>query len=103
MANNEERYCKVCGRTTLFFLESDLLWYCDECDNVFGTNDTVEESDFDEFEDEKGESLVCPSCKNFVAVKDVLGDGMCPICLEELDNELEAKGYTYDESKGIYS
>lgn len=99
MANNEERYCKVCRRITIFFQESDLLWYCDECDNVFGTNDTVDESDFDEFEGDNGESLICPSCKNFIVVEDVMGNGMCPICLEELDDELESKGYSYNELK----
>lgn len=102
MVNNEERFCKVCGRITLFFLQSDLLWYCDECDNVWGTNNAIKKSDFSELEDENGESLICPSCNNFLTVEDVLEDGMCPICLKELEHELEEKGYTYDEEKEIY-
>lgn len=102
MANNEERFCEVCGRTTLFCLQSDLLWYCDECDNVWGTNNIVEDADFAELEDEEGIFLKCPLCNNFITIEDILDDGMCPICFEELDYELETRGYIYDEEKEIY-
>lgn len=34
MANNQEFFCNHCKKATLFFLESDLLWYCDECGHV---------------------------------------------------------------------
>lgn len=70
MANNEERFCKHCNRERLFFLGSDLIWYCDECGN-------------------------------FVSIKEALEWENCPICGEELDMEqLEKKGYAYDEAKG---
>lgn len=35
MADNQEMYCRHCGKNTLFTLESDRLWYCDECENIY--------------------------------------------------------------------
>ena len=60
MANNQEMYCVHCRENTLFFLESDLLWHCDECGNVYGSipadEDFEDEESWDEdFEDEESE------------------------------------------------
>lgn len=57
MANNREMYCEHCGRDTLFFQESDMLWYCDECDHVYGS--IPDDDDFwdDDFADDDDEEL----------------------------------------------
>lgn len=106
MANNEERFCNICNRETLFTLGSDMLWYCDECDNVFESNHTMCEEDIDEllleFEEENGESVLCKSCNNFVVVESVLEEGICYICQNDLDDELTEKGYIYNEEEGTY-
>lgn len=61
MANNREMYCEHCRRHTLFFLESDMLWYCDECDHVYGSipddedfwdEDFADDEDDEAFEEE---------------------------------------------------
>lgn len=95
MTNNEERYCKVCGRETLFFLDSDLLWYCDECGSVFGANPKINQEDMDDYflEDNDEETLICKTCYNIILIEDVLEEGLCPICFNDLDMELSEKGY----------
>lgn len=106
MTNNEERFCNICNKYTLFILESDLLWYCDECDSVFGSNSTWDKDELDEaikeFESDNGDAILCSHCNNLVAIKKVLDDGICLICGEEVDEELEKRGYIYDEDKESY-
>lgn len=86
MPNNQEFYCKHCGKETLFFLESDMLWYCNECDNVL---DSVPEGEMG-FENELDLPVVrCPFCNNLVQVDEVLEGQYCPICFEDLAEELE--------------
>lgn len=50
MANNQEMFCEHCKRHTLFMLESDLLWHCDECGHVHGSipSDWMEEEEFED-------------------------------------------------------
>ena len=107
MANNEERFCNHCGSETLFFLESDLIWYCDECGNPFDSEPVMDmDSDeyqdaLEEFEEEFGEAIYCRHCGNFITVEDALEDEICGICGEQIDEEqLENKGYSYDEEAG---
>lgn len=89
MVNNQEMYCKHCGRNTTFYLESDLLWYCDECENVYGSIPVgdIEDEMYDE--DMIGVVIRCPYCHNLVEI-DELEDGyMCPICFEDLSGQIE--------------
>lgn len=71
MANNEMRYCRFCGRETLFFLTDD--WRCDECGCYF-----------DGEEDSEGNR--CPHCGE--ELEDEY-DTVCPCCGEELDEDYE--------------
>lgn len=58
MVNNRVMYCTYCKRATLFILESDLLWYCDECGNLAENQPyDEEEEDFDSKEDEEEEVM----------------------------------------------
>lgn len=96
MVNNQEMYCAHCKRTTLFFLESDLLWYCDECGNVAESQpyDENEEEDFDSREEDEEEEMIhCPFCNNLVSIASLADGDMCPICYEDLSGELEKRGY----------
>lgn len=102
MANNEYLYCNVCLEETLFFLQSDLLWYCDKCDCVLGTKINLNEDYFYEFENENEESILCPSCKNYIYLEDIINDGICHICLYQLEDELEEKNYYYSQEEEIY-
>lgn len=106
MANNEERYCEHCGRNTIFFLESDLIWYCDDCGNPYGSHPLIRdeelEDELEEFEEENGPAVYCETCGNFVCVEDILEDAICPYCADDLDRELENKGYVYDDNLEIY-
>lgn len=91
MSNNREFYCKHCGKETLFFQEPDMLWYCDECEEVL---DSIPHSEDDELEldfcDELDFPVVrCPSCNNLVSSEDVVDGQHCPICYEDLSSELE--------------
>ena len=107
MTNNKASYCKVCGKETTFCLESDMLWYCDECEyvedaNIGFENDEEFQEKLEEFEIENGEAIYCKHCNNFCILKDVLENGSCPICSEELESELDKKGYAYCEDSGKY-
>lgn len=89
MANYQEMYCNHCKRNTTFYLESDLLWYCDECGNVYDSIPIEDIEDEEDWEDTIGDVIRCPFCHNLIEV-DELEDGyMCPVCFEELTNQLE--------------
>lgn len=93
MPNNQEFYCKHCGKETLFFLESDMLWYCDECGHVL---DSIPDDEH-EFEDEVDLPVVrCSSCNNLVRVDEIVDGQYCPICYEDLSEELEE---VYEENE----
>lgn len=101
MTNNQEFFCNHCKRETLFFLESDLLWYCDECGNVL---DSIPKEEQDS-EDELGYELEieldmpvirCPVCNNLVRVDEVVDGLYCPICFEDLSEKLD-EVYEEDE------
>ena len=106
MANNEQMYCNICKRETTFFLESDLLWYCNDCDQVRGSYPILRDEDIkeelEEFEDENGESVYCKSCGNFNVIVDIIEDNLCENCMEELCIQLEKKGYIFDEERDRY-
>lgn len=89
MANSEEMFCNHCRRNTTFFLESDLLWYCDECGNVHGSIplEDIEDEEFDE--DIVGEVIRCSFCHNLVEVAELEDGFLCPVCFEDLSNQLE--------------
>lgn len=97
MVNNQEFFCSYCKKKTLFFLESDFVWYCDECDNPLDdsveeiTEDTIDFDEMDwveEFENsdfEKGEKIVrCPYCEEVIAVNELVENNLCPFCLERI-------------------
>lgn len=97
MTNNDERYCEHCNRETTFYQESDLLWYCDECGNVYESTTILNKSK-EELEEEKedfeylyGPSIRCPSCHNLVATNDLDDDRLCPTCFEilEINNDTD--------------
>lgn len=108
MANNQEFFCNHCKKTTLFFLESDLLWYCDECDNVL---DSIPAEDIeDEYEEElieqasENDEVIfrCPHCRKLVSL-DTLEDGyLCPVCFDDLSDRVDSLGYEYDEESGEF-
>ena len=106
MANNEERFCEHCNKNTTFFLESDLIWYCDECGKPFGSYPLIKDEELEdaleEFEEHYGPAVYCGTCGNFVCVEDMIEDAICPYCAEELDLELEEKGYLFDEETEVY-
>lgn len=91
MVNNQEFFCNHCRRNTTFYLESDLLWYCDECGNVLHSiPDEIEEDDDEYFMDEMEQEVIkCPFCNNLIA-EDELEDGyLCPICYEDLSGKID--------------
>lgn len=101
MANCEEFFCNHCKRETMFFLQSDLLWYCDECENVLGSWPIEEE--FEEVDIEEDVVVIkCPNCNNLVNVDELEGDYLCPICFEDLGYTMEKMGYFYDEELDKY-
>lgn len=108
MANNKEAYCTVCNSYETFFLESDMLWYCDECGRVEGTKSKFRDEEsfqeaLEEFEDRYGEAIFCKSCNNFNALEGVVLEGVCGECFNELDeSDFEEIGYVYCEESGIY-
>lgn len=90
MTNNQEMFCRHCRRITMFTLESDLLWYCDECGNVFDSiPDGFDEDDI--WEEIIGEVIKCPFCNNLIEVEKLEDGYLCPICFEDLSD------YFYDE------
>lgn len=94
MSNNREIYCKHCGKETLFFEDSDMHWYCDECEEVLDSIPQGEDDELDldcelDFCDELDFPVVrCPSCNNLVSAEDVVDGQYCPICYEDLSKEL---------------
>lgn len=85
MTNNMEAYCKYCKENTLFLLESDLLWHCDECGNIL---DSVPEDEFEEYEDDMEQTIIrCPHCGSIFGIDEVVmeEDEMeCPICFDDI-------------------
>lgn len=86
MSNNMEAYCRYCKENTLFILESDLLWHCDECGNIL---DSVPEEEFEEFDDfDIDETIIrCPYCGSIFALDEIIeddGELECPICFDEI-------------------
>lgn len=92
MANNQEMYCRHCKEMTLFFLESDLLWHCDECGNVYDSipDDEIEEMEDGYFDDyDVGEVIKCPCCNNLIEMDDLEDGYLCPVCFEDLSDIVE--------------
>lgn len=89
MANNQEMYCRYCREVTLFFLESDLLWHCDECGHVYDSvpPDEIEDEDFESYD--IGEIIRCPLCNNLIETGELVDGYLCPVCYEDLSDELE--------------
>ena len=101
MANCKEYFCNHCKCETMFFLQSDLLWYCDECENVLGscTDDNIDDFDFEEGD---AELIKCPDCSHLVNIDKLDKNYSCPICFEFLGDEIERKGYSYDDESEKY-
>lgn len=76
MANNQEMYCNHCRRVTTFYLDSDLLWTCDECDNVHGSLPSEE--------NHSHIIVVCPNCGKELDHGDLDDDDNCPYCGYEI-------------------
>lgn len=102
MVNNQELYCNVCRGERTFYLRSDLLWYCDDCEKTFGTNPDYESDEelLEGFTTDNGALIYCQNCGNLTALKIVLENGLCPVCWEELYKELSKIGYAYNEESG---
>ena len=97
MANCEEYFCNHCKCETMFFLQSDVCWSCDECGNVLGSwpeDDNIEDL---EFGVNDVDIIRCPECNNLVNIDDLEDDYLCPVCFEFLGDEIEKRGYSYDE------
>ena len=88
MANNQEFFCNHCKRETTFYQESDLLWYCDECGNVLGSFPAEEYDDWGYDFDESG-LIHCPYCNNDVQIEELIDGVLCPVCCEDLSEEVE--------------
>ena len=103
MANNEELYCNHCRKVTTFFLESDLIWYCDECDKPLHSYPILEtdeiEEELQEFEEEYGLAVYCATCGNFVLIEDIDETQICPFCADDITPALEKHNLYYDEEK----
>lgn len=86
MVNNQVFYCNHCKRNTTFYLESDLLWYCDDCGNVLDSiPDEIDEEDDEYFMDEADQEIIkCPFCNNLVSMDELEDECLCPICYEDL-------------------
>ena len=101
MANYEDYFCNHCKCTTTFSLQSDLLWYCDECDNVLGSCPDDDTDDFD-FEEINTEFVKCPVCNRLVNIGNLDEEYLCLNCATFLGDEIEKKGYSYDDELGKY-
>lgn len=105
MANCKYLFCGHCKCETLFILQSDLLWYCDECDNVSGSypKDEIDDLYCDEdFTLDDVDIIRCPECGKFINVYGLDNDYLCPDCFEDLGSELEKIGYVYNEEYDTY-
>lgn len=89
MVSIREMYCAHCKRIMLFFLESDGLWYCDECGNVADSEENEEEIDLEEDE----EIIRCPFCDSLVSVDFWASEGKCPFCSAYLPEIMENREY----------
>jgi hypothetical protein len=87
MDNNKILYCEYCRCNTNFCLESDLLWHCDECGNVYGSTPIEDTDDLDN--DDMGDIIKCPYCNNLVDVDELLDGYLCPVCLDDLSRFLD--------------
>lgn len=83
----------------MFFLRSDLLWYCDDCENVLGSRP---DDNIEDLEESDAEIIRCPECNNLVDIENLEEDYLCPICGEFLGDEMEKIGYTYNEELEKY-
>lgn len=83
MTDNQEMYCSYCGR------DSDLLWSCEECGNIYDSipSDEVDDEEVDDYE--IGEVIRCPLCDNLVETVELVDGCLCPICFEDLSEDLE--------------
>lgn len=105
MANNEDRYCNHCKRETTFYQESDMLWYCDECENPYGSEPLLDinsdefEELLEEFEENNGPSIYCKNCGKFITIESAISDNCCSTCGEEIDeSQMENNGYVLDDN-----
>lgn len=98
MANNQEMYCKHCKKYTVFLLESDWRWYCDECGNAYGSIPSERMGEEDYFEDDgqieyedydAGKIVMCPLCNNLIEIDELIDGCLCPVCLEDLSDQLK--------------
>lgn len=90
MSNNQEFFCNHCNRNTIFFLESDMLWYCDDCGNVLDSLPMESELEEDDTLIENEQSLVirCKGCNNVISVDSLVEDTLCPVCFHDLSDML---------------
>lgn len=88
MADYRGLYCRHCRKHTLFFMESDLLWYCDECGNVYDSIPADEMDDEAYGDYEIGEIIRCPLCNNLIETDELVDGCLCPVCFEDLSKEL---------------
>lgn len=104
MANNREFFCNHCGTHTLFFLDSDLNWYCDECgrrldnnmqeneDNMLNMEDELE---IEEVEEDEEQIFRCPSCDTLISVETLVDGYLCPVCLADVSEKVRSFGYFF--------
>ena len=102
MANCEEFYCNHCKCETVFYLQSDLLWYCDQCGNVLDSKPIENEEDELEFYEDGTEIIRCPECGNLLDLNELEGDCLCPICYEDMESEIEKRGFVFDNTLERY-
>lgn len=106
MANNAEFFCNHCGHHTAFYLQSDLIWYCDICGHPLNSypelDDTDIEEELSEFESEYGKAVYCRTCGNFIVLKDIDEAEICPYCADDISMELERKHVHFDTKQGKF-
>ena len=103
MTNNKKFYCNHCKKNTLFFLDSDMKWYCGECEMALNsldgsTCDIFEFMDEElEYEEEFEQIFRCPHCKTIISEASVLDGYLCPVCLEDVSEQVGLLEYDVDE------